>query len=144
MGYYQKMNIPIDDFHQARQAGAEAAAKEPRAVRAWYADSRIHIELADGTILGFLACELQGLADATPAQLAAVEITPTGSGLHWADLDADLGVAGLVVGLFGSATWMKALGSLGGKSTSPAKIAAAKLNGKLGGRPKKTKSRKES
>jgi hypothetical protein len=30
------------------------------------------------------------------------------------------------------------LGRLGGKVKSPAKIAASKANGKLGGRPKKT------
>lgn len=31
----------------------------------------------------------------------------------------------------------KALGKLGGNSKSPAKAAAARANGKLGGRPKK-------
>lgn len=31
-----------------------------------------------------------------------------------------------------------ALGSIGGRSKSPAKVAAAKENGKLGGRPPKT------
>lgn len=33
-----------------------------------------------------------------------------------------------------------ALGRLGGKAKSAAKIAAARLNGKKGGRPKKTKA----
>ena len=44
-------------------------------------------------------------------------------------------------GHFGSRKWMAArLGATGGASRSKAKVAAAKANGKLGGRPRKTAS----
>ena len=41
---------------------------------------------------------------------------PTGSALHWENLDADLGVPQLVSGLFGSKAWMTELGRHGGQS----------------------------
>jgi hypothetical protein len=123
-------------FREARENGLTSAKTEPRAAKAWYEDGRIFIEFKDGTRLDFPVSQLQGLRDGTPAQLAAVEITPTGSGLHWAELDADLSIPNLVMGLFGSATWMQELGRKGGLSTSDKKKAAAQINGKLGGRPK--------
>jgi hypothetical protein len=78
------------------------------------------------------------LEDATPRQLAEVEVTPSGYGLHWESLDVDLGVPELVAGLFGSKAWMSELGRQGGKSKSAAKAQASRDNGKSGGRPRKT------
>jgi Protein of unknown function (DUF2442) len=123
-------------FREARENGLASAKTEPRAAKAWYEDGRIFIEFKDGTRLDFPVSQLQGLSSGTPAQLAAVEITPSGAGLHWEELDADLSVSNLVMGLFGSAVWMQELGRKGGSSTSDKKKAAAKTNGKLGGRPK--------
>ena len=60
--------------------------------------------------MGFPSQRLQGLEDATPRQLAEVEVTPSGYGLHWESLDIDLGVPELVAGLFGSKAWMSELG----------------------------------
>ena len=48
----------------------------------------------------------EGLAGADPAELALIEITPAGLGLHWPALDADLSVSGLLNGELGSAAWM--------------------------------------
>jgi hypothetical protein len=67
-------------------------------------------------MMGFPYQLLQGLANGTPEQLSNVEITPTGSALHWESLDADLGITQLVSGLFGSKAWMTELGSHGSKS----------------------------
>ena len=130
----------IAQFDQARAAGKHAAETEPRAVKAWYASDseRVFIELTNGVMMGFPYQLLQGLANGTPEQLAEVEITPTGSALHWESLDADLGVAQLVSGLFGSKAWMTELGRHGGKSKSEAKAQASRDNGKRGGRPRKT------
>ena len=135
-------------FDRARAAGKAAAETEPRAVKAWYAadseldgepaQQRIFIELTNGVIMGFPYRLLQGLANGTPEQLAEVEITPTGSALHWESLDADLGVVQLVSGLFGSKAWMTELGRYGGQSKSPSKAQASRDNGKRGGRPLKT------
>ncbi len=49
---------------------------------------------------------LQGLQDAPPEQLAEVEISPSGYGLHWESLDADLAVPALMSQIFGSGAWM--------------------------------------
>jgi hypothetical protein len=130
----------IEQFDQARVAGKALAETEPRAVKAWYAadSERVFIELTNGVIMGFPYQLLQGLENGTPEQLAEVEIMPTGSALHWESLDADLGVSQLVLGLFGSKTWMTELGRQGGKLKSVAKVQAARENGKRGGRPRKT------
>jgi hypothetical protein len=129
----------IAQFDQARAAGKALAQTEPRAVKAWYAadSERVFIELTNGVMMGFPYQLLQGLANGTPEQLAEVEIMPTGSALHWESLDADLGVAQLVSGLFGSKAWMTELGRHGGKSKSEAKAQASRDNGKRGGRPRK-------
>jgi Protein of unknown function (DUF2442) len=102
----------IAQFDRARAAGKAAAETEPRAVNAWYAadSERVFIELTNGVVTGFPYRLLQGLANGTPEQLAEVEITSTGSTLHWKSLDADLGVPQLVSGLFGSKAWMTELG----------------------------------
>jgi hypothetical protein len=58
--------------------------------------------------------------------------------LHFPALDADLYLPGLLQGFLGSRRWMAAqLGKAGSRATSAAKTAAARANGKLGGRPKK-------
>jgi hypothetical protein len=130
------------EIDRARVAGETLAETEPRAAKAWYAadTNRIFIELTTEIIMGFPAQRLQGLSNATPKQLAEVEVTPTGYGLHWESLDLDLGVPQLVAGLFGTKAWMAQLGRQGGKSRSLVKAQASRANGKLGGRPRKTSS----
>jgi hypothetical protein len=138
-------NISVEQkaaIDRARIAGKILDETEPKAIKAWYAadTDRIFIELNTEIIMGFPSQRLQGLEDATPRQLAEVEITPSGYGLHWESLDVDLGVPELVAGLFGSKAWMSELGRQGGKSKSAAKAQASKENGKSGGRPRKTTS----
>lgn len=81
---------------------------------------------------------VQGLVDASPDDLAQVELTPSGEGLHWETLDVDLSIPSLILGIFGTKAWMAELGSRGGSVTSTAKARAARQNGKRGGRPRKT------
>ena len=57
--------------------------------------------------------------------------------MHWPTLDADLFVSTLVKGVLGTQQWMAAIGAAGGKTTTGAKAAAARANGRLGGRPRK-------
>jgi Protein of unknown function (DUF2442) len=124
---------------RARVAGKNFDETEQRAVKAWYAadTERVFIELNTGIVMGFPYGLLQGLNDATSKQLAEVEITPSGYGLHWESLDVDLGVPELVAGLFGTKAWMSELGRQGGKAKSAAKSEASRANGKRGGRPRK-------
>ncbi|MQS00089.1 DUF2442 domain-containing protein [Gluconobacter sp. AC10] len=77
---------------------------------------------------------LQDLQGASLNDLAKIEITPLGKGLHWPRLDADVLVEGLI---YGSRSWMAAqMGRVGGSSASPAKAAAARQNGTKSGRPR--------
>jgi hypothetical protein len=62
--------------------------------------------MAQGTRMGFtvdgrrhevdLAKESRRLATATPEHLRRYELSPTGYGIHWPDVDEDLSVDGLV------------------------------------------------
>ena len=80
----------------------------------------------------------QGLEGAKPAQLGSIEISPSGLGLHFPKLDADLYLPALMDGWLGSRRWMAArMGEQGGRARSVAKRAASRENGKLGGRPGK-------
>ena len=99
---------------------------------------RILVSLSNGLELAFPPHLAEGLADAKPADLAAIEITSTGLGLHWPKLDADLYLPALLQGIFGSPRWMAGLlGKSGGLARTPAKLAAARENGRKGGRPRK-------
>jgi hypothetical protein len=96
------------------------------------------VSLASGLEIAFRPEDAQGLEDATAEQLAEIEISPSGQGLHFPQLDADLFLPALIEGHFGSARWTaERMGRVGGQRTSVAKASAARLNGKLGGRPKR-------
>jgi hypothetical protein len=132
-------NVEIDDaaLDAAAERGAEELKTKPRAVSARYdrqAD-RIAIELANGCTFLFPPVMAQDLQDATPDQLADVTVSPAGLALHWPQIDVDFSVAGLVAGIFGTAQFMEAR-RRGGQSRSAAKAAAARENGKKGGRPR--------
>jgi len=124
---------------RANRRGRELQTSTPRAVSARYdrRSGRIVIELSTGLEVGFLPELAQGLEKASAAQLRKIEISPSGNGIHFPDLDADLYVPALLEGAFGSRRWMAArLGRLGGLSRSRGKVAASRRNGKLGGRPR--------
>jgi Protein of unknown function (DUF2442) len=95
------------------------------------------LQLESGEPVVLQRSKLQGLQAATEDQLAHVEITMLGTGLRWPDLDVDLYVPALLEGLYGNKHWMAKLGQRGGSVKSPEKAAAARVNGRKGGRPKK-------
>lgn len=100
--------------------------------------SRVVVALNTGVELTFPARLAEGLADASPDNLADIEISPAGLGLHWPKLDADLYVPALLQGVFGSKGWMaRQLGAEGGRSRTVAKVTASRANGRKGGRPRK-------
>ena len=130
-------------IREAEQRMRERMESSPRAIAARYDRrvSRIMVSLNNGLELAFPKHLAEGLADAKPADLAVIEITPTGLGLHWPKLDADLYLPALLEGVFGSPHWMAGLlGKSGGLARTPAKIAAARANGRKGGRPRKQAS----
>lgn len=72
-------------------------------------ERRLIVELSTGIEMAVSIDQLEGLRDATSADLSRIEITPSGLGLHWPQLDADIDVPGLLRGVFGSRAWMRAL-----------------------------------
>lgn len=127
-------------FLQANRRGREARASFPRAVSARYDRKlgRVVISLDSKLDVSFLPRDAQGLEHAKPSQLDAIEISPSGFGIHFPKLDADLYLPGLLEGFLGSRKWMASrLGHAGGKSRSKAKKAASRANGTLGGRPRR-------
>lgn len=129
-----------DQFELANRRGRKLLTNVPQAVSARYDRriGRIVIRLSTGVDLAFSPHDAEGLEKATPAQLAKIEISPSGFGLHFPTIDADLYLPALLEGFLGSRKWMASrLGALGGKSKSVAKAAAAKKNGRRGGRPRK-------
>ena len=126
-------------FEAARQSG-EDRLRGPRAVAARYdaGRGRIVITLSTGVELGLLPRDVEGLAGASAAELRVIEVEGIGLGIHFPRLDADLYVPALLEGVLGSRRWMAArLGAAGGQARSPAKTAAARENGRQGGRPRK-------
>ena len=133
-----------DNFELANRRAKDRQAAIPRAVAAHYdrASGRIVIHLSSNLDLSFSPRDAQGLENAKPSQLEEIEISPSGFGIHFPKLDADLYLPGLLEGFLGSKRWMASrLGQIGGKSRSAAKRAASKANGRLGGRPKKAAGR---
>lgn len=142
-GKWDYTDVELDRQHkEAVRRGKEAERTEPRARAARYdrKSKRLVIELANGAAFMIPIHLLQGFEGASPRDVAAVEVMPTGSALHWEKLDLDFSVSGLVAGIFGNKAWMSALGRQGGLAKSEAKARAARANGARGGRPSKARS----
>ena len=120
----------------AEERGRITWRNEPRAATARYDRRllRVIVELTNGCTFMFPPRLAQGLETATADQLAAVEVLGAGYGLHWESLDVDLSIPGLLAGLFGTRAYMA---RHAGQARSPAKAAAARVNGAKGGRPRK-------
>lgn len=78
------------------------------ATAAYYDDAStsITISLSSGLELLFSPNTVQGLENAQPADLAIIEISPSGLGLYFQKVDADLFIPSLLYGLLGTEKWM--------------------------------------
>jgi len=112
----------------------EADRTEPRAVSVTYEPKRalILVNLRGGYAFGFPPEAVEGLQDATPTQLGAVRLSPSGDGLHWDDLDVDASLTGLLSRALNLREWAP---RIMGQVRSEAKARAARRNGLKGGRP---------
>jgi hypothetical protein len=129
-----------NDFELANQRAKDLETSVPRVVSVHYnrKTGRIVIQLSSKLIVSFSPSDVEGLEDATPSQLNEIEISPSGFGIHFPAVDADLYVPALLNGFLGSKKWMASrLGQIGGQSRSTAKKAASRANGRLGGRPRR-------
>lgn len=109
-----------------REARARAAGRRATSVRYDGATHRILVELSNGYLFGCPVDAVPALAGASADQLAAVEVSPGGSGLHWEALDVDLSVAGLVSSSLGRVQRERRPLGPGDQATARAKSAAAR------------------
>ncbi len=128
-------------YAEAVERGRRRAQMGPRArsVRYDRGTRRIVLELVSGVVLMVPVDLLEGLRGASDRELSSLELMPRGLDVHWRRLDAQFTVAGLMKGIFGTRTWMSELGRAGGSVKSRAKSAAARANGRLGGRPRRAR-----
>ena len=128
-----------DDVGAATERGAARVAGMPTAVSACYDRriSRLVIDLSSGISVAFRPHDAQGLENSKPEDLAMIDISPSGLGLHFPALDADLYLPAILESFLGSRRWMaERHGKAGGQARSEAKSAAFRANGMRGGRPK--------
>ena len=104
------MAIVQDTLKAADTRAAARKAAGLTAVSARYDRrvGRVVVALSSGLEIAFKPHDAQGLESARPAQLAKIEISPSGLGLHFPELDADLYLPALPHGPMG--------GSVGGRA----------------------------
>ena len=134
------MEIPDEVLTVANRRGAATRAAFPAVAQVRYDRriGRIVVALSGGLEIAFSPKHAQGLENARPADLEVIEISPSGLGIHFPRVDADIYLPALLEAMLGSKRWMAAeVGRIGGAASTKLKAAAARRNGKLGGRPKK-------
>ncbi len=103
-----ELNQLNQQFEVANQRARELRASLPRAVSAHF-DRRTHrivIQLSSRVELSFSPREAEGLENARPVDLEPIMISPSGFGIHFPRLDADLYLPALLAGVLGSKRWM--------------------------------------
>ena len=95
----------LDDA-TARAEALRAAGPTARAARYDRRIGRIVVTLSSGLDVTVRPRDLEGFERARPDLLEPIEITPSGLGLHFPKLDADLYLPALLEGVFGSRRFM--------------------------------------
>ena len=70
----------------------------PRIVNATGADDTLSVDLEDGRTISVPIGWYPRLAHGTSAERANFQLSGAGYGIHWPDLDEDIGVEGLLLG----------------------------------------------
>ena len=99
-----------EEFERADRRAAGLRYAMPTAVAARYDRrlGRVVIRLSSGLDVAFSPRDAQGLEKATAPQLRDIEISPSGFGIYFPRLDADIYLPALLQGFLGSRAWMAA------------------------------------
>jgi len=77
---------------------AAATLALPRAVNVTVTEDTLSVDLEDGRTISVPIGWYPRLAHGTPAERLHFQISGAGYGIHWPDLDEDIGVEGLLLG----------------------------------------------
>jgi len=133
------------DFERQNEAAIREAREvdriEPRANTVTYDAEKgfVLVELRSGFAFGFPPERVPGLDGTSAKQLAKVEISPSGDGLRWDDLDVHVSLTGLIAEAMNLKEWAP---RVMGQTRSSKKARAARTNGLKGGRPRKAATEK--
>lgn len=75
-----------------------AAVTLARVLKVEVTDDTLSVDLEDGRSISVPIGWYPRLANGTPAERANLQISGAGYGIHWPDLDEDIGVEGLLLG----------------------------------------------
>ncbi|TFW13275.1 DUF2442 domain-containing protein [Duganella callida] len=86
------MDLTDTEFDAANRRGAEMRARFPAALAVRYDRTAecLVISLSSGQQITVAPQELRGLESARPEQLGDAQISPSGLGIHFPQLDADI------------------------------------------------------
>jgi len=133
------------DFERQNKAAIREAREadriEPRANTVSYDPEKglVLVELRSGFAFGFPPERVRGLDETSAKQLAEVEISPSGDGLRWDDLDVHISLTGLITEAMNLKEWAP---RIMGQTRSSKKARASRINGLKGGRPRKATTKK--
>ena len=104
----------LREIEEATRRGEEAMKTEIQAssVRYDQSSNKLFLELKNGATFVAPCGLIQGLRGAAPELIAKARLGPRGASLHWAKLDVDFSVGGLLEGRFGTKKWMEQLPQL--------------------------------
>jgi hypothetical protein len=98
-------------YAAATKRGEERLRRDPRAVAVRYdrRTRKVVVDLDNGCTLLVPPDRAEGLAGASPMDLAAVHVLGPGTSIAWPRLDVQFSVTGLLAGTFGTRVWMARL-----------------------------------
>jgi hypothetical protein len=122
----------------ARRRARRSLREKPHAASASVdtANRMLHVRLINGCSFSIPVDAIKALRGIPDRDLEKVEVDSYGYGLRWEKQDMDLEVAGLARVALGGTNLLRFAGAAGGSARTPAKAAAARANGRKGGRPR--------
>lgn len=132
-----KTLVPSDKEIEAARARGREIAHAPSAIEEVRVtpDRTLFFRFRNGARLDIPLREIEELSNATNQQLREIVVSPLRDSISIRALDVDIYVPGLVSDVLNSNA-ARNFARLGGSQKTPKKRAAARANGRKGGRPK--------
>lgn len=106
-----KEQLRTIQIEKAMAAGKAHAVSQLLATSGYFdpESCKVVIEIESGAEYRFPARLGQGLENTSEAELANIEISPSGLGIHWPDIDVGFSIPHLLEGIYGTQQWMDSL-----------------------------------